>query len=341
MKPQAIRVVIADDDPIVRELVRSVLARHAEISIVGEISNGLAIVDHIEAVRPDILLLDLLMPNQHGMETLRLLATTTSRVKVILLCAVVTNRQILDALRFGARGVLPKKNVDQLVPCIYSVLEGGYWIESQPFMSSDTAILSLIRHQAEFTQFDNHGLSLRQSQVIELVAAGNTNRDIARILGISEETVKRHLANIFHRLGVSNRVELAVFASGHRRPMVRNVLDGLYAFAGLLEIDGTLIEVNRAALEAAGITAEEVLGKKFWECCWWNHNPSVQQQLRQAIEDARRGESVRYNAEVRVVDGFITIDFALNPIRDQQGGVTNLVASAVEIGPRTARQTPA
>jgi PAS domain S-box-containing protein len=115
----------------------------------------------------------------------------------------------------------------------------------------------------------------------------------------------------------------------------RRVLDSLFAFVGVLELDGTLIEANRAPLEAAGIGADEVIGKKFWDCYWWSYSPQVQAQLRDAIDRARSGEVVRYEVPVRMAgDSRVWIDFQLAPMRDDTGRITHLVPSALDISDR-------
>ncbi len=113
------------------------------------------------------------------------------------------------------------------------------------------------------------------------------------------------------------------------------VLDHLFAFVGVLAPDGTLLDANRAPLDAAGLTLEDVRGLKFWDCHWWNHDPSVQDQLRVAVARAAAGESSRYDVAVRLAgDARITIDFMLAPMRDASGRVTHLVPSAIDISAR-------
>ena len=110
------------------------------------------------------------------------------------------------------------------------------------------------------------------------------------------------------------------------------VLDNLFAFVGVLELDGTLLHANRAPLEAAGIRAAEVEGKKFWDCYWWSYSEPVQQQLRQAIDRCIRGEVSRYDVQVRMRDGMlIWVDFMLAPLRDENGRITHLIPSGIDL----------
>ncbi len=115
-----------------------------------------------------------------------------------------------------------------------------------------------------------------------------------------------------------------------------NVLDSLFPFVGVLTPDGTLIEVNRALFDVAGISASEVLGLPlglpFWDTDWWSYSPEVQHQLEEAVERAQKGEVSRYNVDVRMKNSeLITIDFMLAPLCDSEGNITHLVASAVPI----------
>jgi PAS domain S-box-containing protein len=121
-----------------------------------------------------------------------------------------------------------------------------------------------------------------------------------------------------------------------RVPDAREVLDALYAFVGVLTTDGVLVEANRAPLAAAGITIDDVRGRPFWDCGWWDYDPAVQARCRAACEAAARGESVRFDVGVRMAgDTVMPIDFQIAPLRDASGRITHLIPSAVEI---TARQ---
>ena len=113
------------------------------------------------------------------------------------------------------------------------------------------------------------------------------------------------------------------------------VLDNLFAFVGVLELDGTLLHANRAPLEAAGIQPADVEGKKFWDCYWWSYSAEVQEQLRQAAARCIKGEVSRYDVPVRMRDGvLIWIEFMLAPLRDEYGRITHLIPSGIDISKR-------
>ncbi len=119
----------------------------------------------------------------------------------------------------------------------------------------------------------------------------------------------------------------------------RSVLDNLFAFVGVITADGTVIYANRAPVEAAGIPASEVLGRKFWDCFWWSYSPEIQMQLRDACNRAASGEIVRYDVPVRMAgDTRIWIDFQVAPLRDSEGRITHLIPSAMNIAVRRAAE---
>lgn len=115
-------------------------------------------------------------------------------------------------------------------------------------------------------------------------------------------------------------------------PPIQRLQDSLFVFVGVLSLDGTLVEANAAPLLRAGLQRHEVIGKKFWDTPWWSHNPTIQQQLRQAFDAAVQGQTLRYDVKVQVAQGeLIWIDFMLAPLRDDQGTLTHLIPSGVDI----------
>lgn len=119
------------------------------------------------------------------------------------------------------------------------------------------------------------------------------------------------------------------------RDFTRRVLNDLFTFVGVMDLDGTLLQANRGPLEAAGIPASEVVGKKFWDCYWWNYDPDIRAQLMEAFAQARLGELVRYDVPVRMAgDSRMWIDFQLAPLRDEDGQVTHVIPSAMDLTAR-------
>ncbi len=116
---------------------------------------------------------------------------------------------------------------------------------------------------------------------------------------------------------------------------LRRIIDSLFSFVGVLDLDARLIELNEAPLQAAGLTRDDVIGKPFWDCYWWSYSGEVQQRVKEAVRSAREGRPVRFDIDIRVAGGqMMTIDFQIAPLRDEKGAIIGLVPSAVDITER-------
>lgn len=185
------------------------------VKVVGEARDGLEALGMARSLRPDVLLLDLAMPNVAGMEALREMTAGNLDTRTIVLTGLIEKRQVLEALQLGARGVLLKDAVaEHLSACIRAVMQGQYWLEGRPVQNLVQVLRDLAAQTAPMPR-KTFGLTARELEVVTLITEGCTNKDIAKQFGISEETVKRHLTNIFNKLGVGNRLELALFALNH------------------------------------------------------------------------------------------------------------------------------
>lgn len=211
-----ITIILADDHPVVRLGVRNLLKSDPRCAVIGEADDGQHAIELTHKLHPDILLLDLAMPRLPGLEVLRELTSHQQPVKVILLTASIEKQQIAEALQLGARGILLKdSSPNDVLKAIHSIAAGQYWIEQGAVASLADVINFVVKEQRSPGLQKTFGLTRRELQVVSAVVEGCTNRDIAGKFSISEDTVKRHLTNIFDKLGTSNRLELALFAINH------------------------------------------------------------------------------------------------------------------------------
>src|ERR1700740_966736 len=210
-----IRIVIADDHPIFRDGLRRLLEAESDLKVIGEASAGGGAVKLARQLKPDILLLDLAMPRTPGLEALKEMSSgpVSNSVKVILLTAAAEKKQIVEALQLGARGVVLKDSATQLLlKSIYTVMAGEYWVGRESVSNLVQYLKNLVQSSGEEARQRKFGLTPRELEIVSAVVAGYSNKEIAEHFKISEDTVKHHLSNIFDKLGVSTRLELALFA---------------------------------------------------------------------------------------------------------------------------------
>jgi two-component system nitrate/nitrite response regulator NarL len=212
---QPVRILIADDHPVFRLGLISVLRNESEFAVVGEATDGRQALAMIQDLSPDVLLLDLVMPELTGLETLRELSNSSTPVRTILLTAAVEKEQIAQALQLGARGIVLKDApTETLLDSIRTVMSGEFWV-GQTKVADLVGALRAYMPSADDQQRKQFGLTGRELEVVGAIVSGLTNREIAESFSISEQTVKHHLRNIFDKVGVSNRLELALFAINH------------------------------------------------------------------------------------------------------------------------------
>ena len=210
------RIVLADDHPVVRVGLRNMLTAKDGFEVIGEATDGDEAITLTLEREPDILLLDVQMPRLPGLEAMRAIMKGTPTVKILLLTSTITTQQVIEALHIGARGIVLKDAlVGHLQTAIRTVFSGDYWIGGKRVINLVSALHDLVQ-QAAVPQRKTYGLTPRELEVVGCIVEGCSNRDIAKQFNLSEETVKRHLSNIFDKTGVSTRLELALFAIAHQ-----------------------------------------------------------------------------------------------------------------------------
>jgi len=213
---QSVRILVADDHPIFRDGLRKLLEAERDFEVIGEASDGGEAIEMAQRLKPDILLLDLSMPRVPGLEAVRELRNSVEAIRVILLTAAIDREQIVDALHHGVRGVVLKESATQLLlKSIRCVMAGQYWVGRESVSDLVRIIRDLTAIPEQGTRKRSYNLTPRELDIISSIVDGYTNKDIAEKFSIAEQTVKHHLGNIFDKLGVSNRLELALYAVNH------------------------------------------------------------------------------------------------------------------------------
>ncbi len=206
-----IRVVVADDHAVVREGLAQLLSTAADIELVGAAANGSEAVDVVDREHPDVVLMDLSMPEVDGAEATRRILAADPTARVVVLTSFADDRHIVEALQAGAIGyVLKHAEPDELLGAIRAAAAGDAPLDPK----AARVLLESKRVRSD------QQLSSREIEVLRLVATGLANKQIARRLGIAERTVKAHLTNIFTRIDVTDRTQAALWAERNLPPVV-------------------------------------------------------------------------------------------------------------------------
>lgn len=194
------RILLADDHMLMRMGLSTLIACEEDMTIVGEAKNGRLAVELAHALKPDLIIMDLMMPELSGAEATKLIHATHPEIKIMVLTSYATSKEMSDAITNGADGALMKDTAaDGLISSIRAIMAGERVIPER--------LLQLAEEDNSLTE-----LSDRHLAILTSVAQGLSNSDIATQFGLSEITIKKHLSTIFKRLGVSNRSEAVALA---------------------------------------------------------------------------------------------------------------------------------
>jgi DNA-binding NarL/FixJ family response regulator len=216
---ERVRVVLVDDDDLMRAGLRSVLSSDETIDVVGEAGDGREAVDRIRQLRPDLVLMDIRMPDLDGISATREVLATSADVKVVVLTTFEQDDYIFDALSAGASGFLLKRTQpEELIAAIHTVAEGDSLLSPSVTRRVVDRMASQPPPVRATARLDE--LTPRELEVLELVARGLSNREIAEQFVIEESTVKTHVKRILMKLRLRDRVQAVVFAyeNGLTRP---------------------------------------------------------------------------------------------------------------------------
>jgi DNA-binding NarL/FixJ family response regulator len=216
-----IRIVVADDHPIFRDGLCRLLALEEDFEVVAQAQDGRQVLDVLQQYEPDILLLDLKMPGLDGLATLQRLQGSKNKTRVIVLTASDDKNEFVQAMKLGTSGIVLKQTATELlIKSIRKVHAGEIWLDShttaaviRQFVANDEATSAPpVPTGTPTRERERSPLSQREREIVALVAQGFKNKEMAEKMFISEQTVKNHLHNIFDKLGVSDRLELALYA---------------------------------------------------------------------------------------------------------------------------------
>ena len=214
-----IRIVVADDHPIFRDGLCKLLALEEDFEVVAQAQDGRQVLEVLQQFEPDILLLDLKMPGSDGLATLQRLQAVKNKTRVIVLTASDDKNEFVQAMKLGTSGIVLKQTATELlIKSIRKVHAGEIWLDSH---TTQAVIRQFVANEeppqtppptSQVRDRERSPLSQREREIVALVAQGFKNKEMAEKMFISEQTVKNHLHNIFDKLGVSDRLELALYA---------------------------------------------------------------------------------------------------------------------------------
>ena len=211
----SIRVVIAEEHGVLREGLRRALNQVEGITIVGEAANADQTIEVVSQLQPDVLLLDLAITRYDGFEVIGLLIRTSPKTKPLILTTSPDHDLTLKRLQAGAKGYLSKDaNISELIKAIQALTHGELWVERKMFAQilEQKAFADDGNGRNRRADREQEQLTLREQEIMNLLSAGKTNKEIARTLTISEKTVKSHLNNIFRKLHVRRRLQAVLQA---------------------------------------------------------------------------------------------------------------------------------
>lgn len=212
-----IQILIADEAPIYGDSLRALLEKEPDFTVVGVAPSRADAVQMSKERQPDVLLLNVKVSGSDGMGVLDELHSLNIPVRPLLLATSLSGPDLMRALLLGARGVVLKTATAQaLFDGIRGVMVGQYWIGAEMGANMVGALREFTQSQNGHTTKGAFGLTPREMEIVATVVAGYSNAEIARKYKLSEQTVKHHLSSIFDKVGVFNRLELALFAVNHR-----------------------------------------------------------------------------------------------------------------------------
>lgn len=214
--PNSIRIVIADEQPHFRQELRRLLESDSALCVLGEASDAAETQELVSQLNPDILLIDhdlcrlMKLQNSNG-------AGSASPARIVAMVTAFHKADIVEAFLLGAQGIVLKASTAQIfLKSIHSVMAGQYWLENDSLGVLVEALRDVLSHGVGTSRPKNYGLTRRELDIITKIVSGRSNKEVGEEFSISERTVKHHLTNIFGKVGVTSRLQLALFAVSHQ-----------------------------------------------------------------------------------------------------------------------------
>jgi two-component system, NarL family, response regulator NreC len=205
------RVLIADDHPLIRSGLRALLGREKEFEVVGEAADGYQALELVEQLRPDVVMLDVSMPRLNGIDVAKKIAETTPSTRIIIVSIHSDESYVLRALKAGAKGYLLKASPEgDILNAVRAVAAGQAYLSPEMSRLLVEEYVREMRYRGVEDSYDL--LSIREKEILQLLASGTSNRDIAEMIHVSVATVETHRTNIFQKLGIHSLPELILYA---------------------------------------------------------------------------------------------------------------------------------
>jgi two-component system, NarL family, nitrate/nitrite response regulator NarL len=210
-----IRIVIADEQPLLRQSLRRLLESDPGLRVLGESPDASRTTELLRDIKPDILLIDLGLSRELKIETLNS-PDISSPMRIVAMVSTVHKADIIEAFLRGVHGIVFKTSAPRvLLNSIHSVMAGQYWLEHESLGILVEALREARSHANGASSPKDYGLTRRELDIITKIVSGRSNKEVGEEFSISERTVKHHLTNIFSKVGVTSRLQLALFAVNH------------------------------------------------------------------------------------------------------------------------------
>jgi DNA-binding NarL/FixJ family response regulator len=207
-------ILIVDDHPLFREGIKSLIMSHAEFEVVGEAENGKQGIQKAKKLKPDLVIMDLSLPDQSGIDVTRRIRSMLSETHIMILSMHSNIEYIAKAFQAGASGYVVKESAaERLVECLRTIAKGDYFLDASLSHKVVKNLIKADKKEAKITDFSYKTLTPREQQIMGLIAEGLSTKDIADQLFISPKTVENHRSNIMNKLDLHNTMELVRYAA--------------------------------------------------------------------------------------------------------------------------------